>query len=157
MNKKTCCFTGHRNIPAAEYPEIQTKLMAKIIELVQGGVHDFHVGGGRGFDTMAALNVLHLKKWHPEIRLVFVFPCKNYTKGWREEDKKIVSLILDWADYVVYTSDEYHENCEQKCDQYLVRRSDICVCYLTKPESGTAETVDYARQEGLEIINIAEI
>ena len=38
----------------------------------------------------------------------------------------------------------------------LVDRSSVCVAYLKRQNGGTAYTADYAKKQGLEIINIAE-
>ena len=37
----------------------------------------------------------------------------------------------------------------------MVDCSSICVCFLTDFESGTAVTVDYAIEKGLDVINVA--
>ena len=37
----------------------------------------------------------------------------------------------------------------------MVDNSSVCVCYLNRESGGTAYTVDYARKNGLEIINLA--
>ncbi len=34
--------------------------------------------------------------------------------------------------------------------------SSACICFLTKHEGGTAYTVEYAKQKGLDIINVAD-
>jgi len=113
MKEKTTCFTGHRNIPVSEYPQIQKRLADEILNLIHQGVDCFYAGGARGFDTMAALAVLNLKKEFPHIRLILALPCKNQTKGWCEENKKTYSLILENADEAVYTSENYHRVCMQ--------------------------------------------
>ena len=41
-------------------------------------------------------------------------------------------------------------------DRYLINYSSACICFLTKHEGGTAYTVDYAIQNGLDIINVVE-
>ncbi len=40
-------------------------------------------------------------------------------------------------------------------NRYLVDNSGVCVCYLTRDAGGTAYTVNYAKRQGLEIINLA--
>ena len=59
------------------------------------------------------------------------------------------------ADKVVYTSQEYTKGCMHKRNRHLVDHSSVCICYLTKKDSGTAYTVDYSEKQGLEIINLA--
>lgn len=60
------------------------------------------------------------------------------------------------ADKVVYTSKEYTRGCMHKRNRHLVDNSSICIAYLTEQSGGTAYTVDYARKNGLIVINIAE-
>ena len=57
---------------------------------------------------------------------------------------------------VVYTAQQYTRGCMHKRNRHLVNYSGVCVCYLTKDSGGTAYTVQYAKGEGLEIINIAQ-
>ena len=87
---------------------------------------------------------------------MLVLPCKDQTKDWREKDKKIYDHILEKADQVIYTSEIYFKGCEHKRNRYMVNSSGVCVCYLTKFKCGTAYTVDYAKKQGLRVINIAE-
>ena len=41
-----------------------------------------------------------------------------------------------------------------KRNRHLANNSSVCVCYLTEESGGTFYTVNYAKQKGLEIINI---
>ena len=34
---QTCCFTGHRNIPASEYPTIQERLASVLLSFIHKG------------------------------------------------------------------------------------------------------------------------
>jgi len=153
--KITCCFTGHRKIPASEYETIKKRLENEIIGLIEQGVRYFGAGGALGFDTMAALAVLRLKKNFPHIRLILVLPCKDQAKSWREEDIKIYGQILSRADKLVYTSENYEKGCMHKRNRHLADHSGVCLCYQTKTSGGAFYTVNYARQKGIQIINLA--
>ena len=108
MKGLTCCFTGHRRIPAKEYQKTQERLESELTKLINQGVRYFGAGGALGFDTIAALTVLKLRKNFPHIRLILVLPCKDQTKAWNEKDIKIYNQIRDEADKVVYLSEYYH-------------------------------------------------
>lgn len=155
MKNQTCCFTGHRIIPADEYAAIKARLIKEVTALVDEGVVYFGAGGAVGFDTLAALIILELKQKFPHIRLILVLPCKDQTKPWNDEDKNIYNRILNNSDKVVYMSERYYRGCMRARNRYLVENSGICVCYLTKSKGGTAYTVDFAREKGLKIINLA--
>ena len=62
MEERTCCFTGHREIPQSHLPALQKKLEETIRELVSQGFTRFEAGGALGFDTLAENIVLRIKE-----------------------------------------------------------------------------------------------
>ena len=56
---------------------------------------------------------------------------------------------------MVYVSRQYTRGCMHERNRHLVDNSSVCVCYLNRESGGTAYTVDYAKKQGLEIINLA--
>lgn len=107
MKEKTCCFTGHREIPSGQRRRIFAKTEEAIEGLIKKGYLYFGAGGALGFDTIAAFAVLKLKERYPDIRLILVLPCFSQTRGWSQEDIEIYDDIKQKADKVVYTSQEY--------------------------------------------------
>lgn len=155
MKSKTCCFTGHREIPPEKRTEIIGRLERIITSLYQKGVQYYGAGGALGFDTLAAQTILKLRKKYPDIKLILVLPCLTQTKGWKPEDVEEYERIKVQADKVTYTSQEYTKGCMFKRNRHLVDNSSVCICYLTKNSGGTAYTVSYAKIQGIEVINIA--
>lgn len=156
MRKQTCCFTGHRNIPRIQYRQIEETLEATIRDLTAKGVVYYGAGGALGFDTLAAQCVLRLKSELPQIRLILVLPCLSQTRGWKAHDQEVYESIKAHADKVVYTSQDYVRGCMHKRNRHLVDNSSICICYLTENSGGTFYTVNYAKKQGLTVINLAE-
>lgn len=156
MKIKTCCFTGHRKIPPAQYQKIAQRLKLEIEALIKRGVVYFGVGGALGFDTIAAEAVLELRKKYPQIRLILVSPCKTQTYHWSEQDRAIYRSIQKACDKYVCLSEKYTRDCMKKRNRHLVENSAYCICYLTKCFGGTAYTVEYAKKNGLKIVNIAD-
>ena len=154
MKEKSCCFTGHREIPERDYNLLKQKTKNAIVALIGKGVIYFGAGGARGFDTIAAETVLELKKDYPQIKLILVLPCPDQTKGWKEGDIRKYNIIKENADKVVFTADHYFSGCMHVRNRHLVDNSGYCICYLTKNSGGTAFTVNYAKTKGLEIHNI---
>jgi len=148
MSIQSCCFTGHRYISPEEMKDPQAAMEAILTTLIRQGIRDFYAGGALGFDTMAELIILRLKKEFPHIRLVLLLPCKNQSKGWPQSDQNLYGHILNQADEVAYISDYYYTGCMQALGRALVDLSDVCVCYLNKPTGGTAYTVKYAQKKG---------
>lgn len=156
LREKTCFFTGHRDIPRERYPEIQRKLEKAVISLIDKGVLYFGGGGALGFDTIASLTILRLKRRYPEIRLVLILPCKNHDFSWQGEDKELFEKIKSKADKVVYTAERYYNGCMYRRNRHMVDGSGWCICYQERPTGGTAYTVNYALSKGVRIINLAD-
>lgn len=102
MREKTCCFTGHRELPFWARRRIASNLEKAIVTKIDEGIRFFGAGGARGFDALAARTVLRLKKKYPDIKLILVLPCLMQTRGWRTEDVEEYEHIKAQADKVVY-------------------------------------------------------
>lgn len=152
---KTCCFTGHREIPAKDLAGVRDRLEQTIINLYEQGVVYYGAGGALGFDTLAAETVLRLRESYPKLRLILVLPCKDQTRNWKEKDVAKYEGIRRMADKVVYTGETYTRGCMHTRNRHLVDWSSVCVCYQTKGCGGTAYTVEYAKENGLSVINMA--
>ena len=156
IKDRTACFTGHRTIPFLQKKKIKKRTKQVLIEAIEQGYRYFGVGGALGFDMLAAQTVLELKGEYPEIKLILVLPCENQTRGWDQAYVEEYERIKAAADKVVYTSKDYYSGCMHKRNRHLVDNSSLCICYLTEQSGGTAYTVNYARSQGLKIINVAE-
>lgn len=64
MPERTCCFTGHRDLPSVCREEIAEKLEETITRLVRDGIQFYKTGGALGFDTLAAQTVLRERSTH---------------------------------------------------------------------------------------------
>ena len=151
IREKTCCFTGHRDIPRAVYSSLSRELDAVVRALIGKGVRFFGAGGALGFDMLAAETVLRLRQIYPQIRLILVLPCRDQTQGWRQEDVARYEGIKEQADKVVYTSERYTPGCMHRRNRHLVEHSSVCVAYCIRSSGGSAYTVEYARQHGLRV------
>ena len=142
LKEKTVCFTGHRKIAIEQQMIVADRLHSLIEKLILDGFTQFIAGGALGFDTLAALSVLSLKEKYPQAKLILALPCVTQTNGWSTED------------IVVYVSQKYTRGCMFKRNRYLVDHSSVCVAFLTENKGGTAYTAEYARQKGLQVINL---
>ena len=155
VRNQTCCFTGHRIIPRDQLNVVQERLKNAILSSIHAGYRYFGAGGALGFDTLAAQQVLALKKVYPNIKLILVLPCKSQARGWHQDDIDVYERIKASADKVVYTSENYFSGCMHKRNRHLVDNSSLCICYLTENSGGTHYTVRYAEQNALDIVNVA--
>lgn len=153
MKEYTCCFTGHRD--CINNRKIRKKIISVIKELIiEKDVKYYCAGGAIGFDTIASLCVLKLKKKYPHIKLILILPCYEQDKYWSDKDKKVYNYIKKKADEIVYVSDKYTNGCMQKRNRYLVDKSKYCVGYCVKNRGGTYYTLNYAEKKEIEIIKI---
>lgn len=155
IKNKTCCFTGHRELSPYTPKEVFNETRNVISRLFDKGIIYYGTGGALGFDTVAAEAVLSVQKEHPEVKLILVLPCENQTKYWKQQDIDVYNDIKANADKVKILSPYYYNGCMQKRNRHLVDCSSTCICFLTKNEGGTAYTVDYAKEKGVKVINIA--
>ena len=157
MREKTCCFTGHRQIPPEDRERLAAELEETIIGLIGEGFRFFGAGGALGFDTLAARAVLHLRQSYvPHIRLTLALPCKGQEKNWPLRDQNAYRAILQQADQAVCLSESYSKSCMFQRDRYLVDHSGHCLCWM-KPDAkrgGTLYTVNYAKKSGIEVTNL---
>ena len=152
MKNLTCCFTGHRDIKSEDVPEIKKNIWAEIEKLIKRGILYYGCGGAIGFDTLAAETVLEMKEKYNNIRLILVLPCEDQSDGWNSENRMKYENIMKKADKVIYTSDKYYRGCMQKRNRHLVDHSCVCIAYVRKSRGGSAYTLKYANENGLEII-----
>ena len=154
----TVCFTGHRQIPEEEYQPLFDALQGVVKQKIQEGATVFRTGGAMGFDTMAALAVLSLRKHFPEIRLELILPCPTQTRGWSPSDEVLYEQIKAQADSFRYVSTGYYQGVLQQRNRALVEGADICIAYLKSSHGGgTAYTAALALKNQLELINLADI
>ena len=166
MNNKnqTACFTGHRpqKLPwGFNENDVGCLAMKEITKIeiqnaiINYGITHFISGMAIGFDIIAAELVLELKKDYPFITLECAIPCKEQDKLWRQEQKERYRNILSQADKVTCVSDKpYFDGCMQKRNKYMIDNSSVLIALFNGKAGGTKQTVDYAKQQGLEILTI---
>ena len=157
--EKTACFTGHRKMKE-QAAEIEGRLTKTVEDLIQRGYIYFEAGGARGFDALAAEVVLKLKATYPKIRLVLVLPFDEQygrEKGWAEEEIEQYHRLKARASKVIVLADEYKSGIYYERNRRLVDTSSVCLAYMRRKNSGTAYTVSYAEEKGLEVLNIAAL
>ena len=143
-NKKTCAFTGHRDLDA-DFDE--NKLFHTVETLIQLGITTFYNGMAIGFDLVAAECVLKLKKQYPHIRLIACIPCYGQEKSFSQTDKTRYAQILKETDEKIVLAEHYFKGCMQIRDRYMADRADTLVAFCKKDTGGTAFTVKYFQKK----------
>ena len=153
---KSCCFTGHR---IGKYDDdLRKKLKDTLIELIEQGVDTFVDGMALGWDMLCAETVLELKFDYKDIELHCLLPCppEEQVKGWNGSQTERYEKILQATDNVTVLSEHYTDGCMKRRNERLVELADCCVCYCNNRRSGTGQTVRFAENKGIMVINLAE-
>ena len=151
---KSCSFTGHRNVEKHHLQGIFGLLDRAISYAYNEGCRDFFVGGALGFDTLAAKQVILFRIHHPDVKLHVIIPCKTQADSWSSSQVRTYEYILGMADTVECLSDTYTTECMRARNQRLVDLADVVIAYVSRYNSGAAQTVRMAQRAGKKVYNL---
>lgn len=154
LRDQTCCFTGHRILPANEATAILRKLDLILLPLIERGVRVFWIGGALGFDTLAAEHLLTLKRQFPQLVICLALPFDGYRNRWSEAQKSRAANIDAQVDHIIYCSHTPSKSAFLQRNRYMVDQSRYCIAYCNRSTGGTAYTLRYAQRKGLIIQNL---
>ncbi len=145
---KTCCVTGHRDIPAEWADIIQKYLRMEIIAAVEDGYTHFISGFAAGADLLFAEIVAELKAFFP-ITMEAAIP---YPGRMKTPDKTFQRLIR-CCDVVKFHSTSYSKDCYMRRNRYMVDQSQrIIAVYDGRSTGGTAASVRYAKGKDVRVV-----
>ena len=149
MNQeKTCCVTGHRDIPAEQMDRIQELLRREILAAIEDGYTHFISGFAAGADLIFADIVAELKEIYP-ITLEAAIPYPGRMKTPDETFQRLIRC----CDTVKIHSDGYFKGCYLRRNRYMVDQSQrVIAVYDGRPTGGTAATVRYAGEKDVRIV-----
>lgn len=161
MTQETsCCFTGHRpeRLPwgTDETDErclaLKKHLEQALEQAYERGCRHFVCGMARGADLYFAEAVLAMRKRHPGVTLECARPCETQACRWSLPERQRYEEILECCDYETMVQHHYDRNCMMRRNRYMVdRTAHIIAVYDGVPSGGTAKTLAYAMQCGLDI------
>ena len=90
---------------------------------------------------------------NPQLKLICAIPFREQADRWSFEWKLRYRELLKGADQVVQVCDSYQRGCFHSRNRYLVDNCDLLIAiYNGGDKGGTAYTVNYAKQQGKEIV-----
>lgn len=152
-----CCFTGHRDLPAdgAEaYAALLSALERAVTDALALGCKRFLVGGAKGFDLLAGEWILALKQVDPSISLAVYVPYRGQANAFSPVDRARYQALLERADDVLILSETYRPGCMRERNARMVKDADVCIAYVRKSRSGSAQTMKMAEAKGLTVLRI---
>ena len=150
--KYRCAFTGHRpeKVDGCE-ARIIVSLRNEILKAIDDGYHVFLTGMSRGVDLWAADIVIELRKHNKDLKLMCVIPFEGMEDNWPVDWKKHYNMVLKQADWVQVLSDRYSRDVYLRRNQWLVNHSSRLIAVFNGEPSGTGNTIQYAREQGIPI------
>ena len=146
--EKTCCVTGHRDIPAEQMDRIQKLLRQEILVAIEDGYTHFISGFAAGADLLFADIVAELKEIYP-ITLEAAIPYPGRMKTPDETFQRLIRC----CDTVKIHSDSYFKGCYMRRNRYMVDQSQrVVAVYNGRPTGGTAATVRYAKGKDVRVV-----
>ena len=92
MKGKTCCVTGHRDLPQNEINKIKAALEHEIDAAVTDGFTCFMSGFADGVDQYFAELVLERKQTNPALELIAVIPYRKRLDSLNRVENLILPL-----------------------------------------------------------------
>jgi len=153
MQGKTCCVTGHRDVPQKEINHIKAELQREVDKAVADGFTRFISGFTDGVDQYFAEIVLELKKANPALELVAVLPYRKRLDNLLKKGKTYE--MLEACSDVVVIREEYQPSVYSHRSRYMVEHSDrVIVVYDGREKGGTVRTIRFANMMRKEIREI---
>lgn len=159
-----CFFSGHRNLPADYIESIFKTTKDQIINAVtHGGIKDFYAGGAVGFDMIASIMVLSIKRSRfNNINLHIIMPTPDYGNSqWKTtQQKEYYRIILQGAKSVSTVSADYYNGVFFTRNQRLTELGcDLGIVYAEPRHhsGGTYSTIKMAEHNGTKVINIYDL
>lgn len=158
----SCCFSGHRpnKLPWGTWENDPRCLVLKrrihdaVSSAIAQGYTHFICGMAQGCDLYFAEEILYQKTLHGEITLEAAIPCLTQTESWPQEDRKRYEHILALADLESVVQRRYSSTCMQRRNRYMVDHASMLIAVYGGVGGGTRNTVLYAMERGLDIIDI---
>lgn len=158
MRERTCCFTGHRDIPADRLQMVMTGTEAKVRELISQGYRYFGIGGAMGYDTIVAEMLFRLReREYPEIKIILVYPFDGFISRCSDSQQATYARLLPMYDKRVCVCKSASREAYLARDRHLVDYSSACIAYCTRQTGGTAYTIRYAAARGVPVFNVGDI
>ena len=100
---------------------------------------------------LAGKLVLLENERHLDIQLVLLLPYTGFGEAFTAQDRAELLRQKKAAEEVLYLSNHYFSGCMALRNRQLVEAADLCIAYLRRAPSGTAQTVSFAKEKGIEV------
>lgn len=147
MDNKTCCISGHRDIPDDKIEYVRQELRKEVLSAIEDGFVTFLSGFEQGADLLFASIVAELKQENNLLELEAVIPFSE-RQGEKDEEYK---RLIQYCDCVsVHNEDSCNSFFKRKAIMLEESRR-VIVVYDGRRTGGTAFAVRAAMALNREI------
>ena len=154
MNTYTVSFFGHREINNTS--EIEIKLEKIIRNLIERKEYvEFLVGRDGEFDQLVSSTIRRLTAIYSygNSSHVLVLP---YMKAEYRDNQQSYLDYYDEVEVCAESSVAHYKSAISVRNMKMVDRSDLIVCFIQHNNGGAYKAVQYAKNNGVEIYNLAD-
>lgn len=154
MNTYTVSFFGHRGIN--NQSEIEIKLEKIIRNLIEQKAYvEFLVGRDGEFDQLVSSTIRRISAIYSygNSSHVLVLP---YMKAEYRDNQQSFLDYYDEVEVCAESSAAQYKSAILVRNMQMVDRSDLIVCYIQHNSGGAYKAVRYAKNNGVEIYNLAD-
>lgn len=154
MQEKTCCVTGHRDIPAEQVGHIKKSLEQEVDRAISDGFICFISGFADGVDLLFAGVVAERIAKNPAIKLIVAIPYRRRLDTLQKSER--TKALIDLCAEIYIAADDYRPSVYAKRNRYMVERSDrVIAVYDGREKGGTVGTIRLAHTMKKELREIA--
>ena len=141
-------FCGHSNYSYSEKDKIRLKEIL-VKEVKKNPSCKFYLGGYGEFDDLCRATLIELKKTFAKIEILFISPYldENYYKF------KNASLYYDGSIYPPIESAP-KKLAIIKRNEWMVEHADLLVAFVRYSFGGAAQTLKFAKQKKIPVVNL---
>lgn len=144
MIEKTCCVTGHREIPEDKLAYVEAELRKAILAARDSGYTRFINGGAKGADLLFAAIVTELREQGCPIFLETALPYRGRLNSRDPAFQKMISA----CDRIKVLYEKSSRSCYHVRNRYMVDESDLVIAvYDGRDTGGTVYTMNYAQDK----------
>ena len=148
METKTCCVTGHRDIPKEYLDYVEQELRREVQAAIEDGFTRFISGFAEGVDLMFAAIVAEEKARRPGLFLEAAIPHPGRLKSKDQQFQK----LLKACDGIKVVCNTYSKSCFTRRNRYMVAESQrVIAVYDGRERGGTLFTMRDAHAAGREV------
>ena len=148
MGKKTCCVTGHRDVPVGKEQYVEEALRKEVLAAIAAGYTRFISGFADGVDLTFAAIVAAEKKQNSCLQLEAALPYRNRINA----KSPLFQELLAYCDRVYVQSEKSNRQCYYERNRYMVLSSDrVIAVYDGRSTGGTFYTIRFAQANEKEI------